>query len=365
MFILIRLTGCTRRVSSPGKENTMGRYRIALMLITYLALIILIIAGCTLVGDEEQPGVLRVMLTDAPLDWETVDAMRVTIRDVEISRSDGSWQSLDFVPKRVNLLELQNGVFTTLGVEELEAGIYEQLRLILDVSEPENNAIVFNDETVQPFTVPSGEQTGVKIIGPFEIEAGNTTSVQLDFDARSSVVELGNEDLILKPTITVLDTLVTEGLLLFFEDFGTGESANDIPNWDEIEYFEREDKCMVVEGSELGGQMARICGYDAFGTNHYFFKRIDLNGYEEKVLRLQARRSTGWSGADLVYIELFYDGTWHLGEKLNYRNVGTTFTGIEILLTEEMMETEFYLRFRNGIEDENEYLDIDNMEIIM
>jgi hypothetical protein len=91
--------------------------------------------------------------------------------------------------------------------------------------------------------------------------------VQLDFDARSSVVELGNGDLILKPTIKLLDTLVTEGLWLFFEDFGTGESADDIPNWDEFEYFDREDKCMVVEGSELGGRMVRIYGYDANGTN--------------------------------------------------------------------------------------------------
>ena len=342
----------------------MGRYRIALMLITYLALIILFIAGCTLVGDEEQPGVLRVMLTDAPLDWETVDAMYVTIGDVEISRSDGSWQSLG-IAREVNLLELQNGVFTTLGVEVLEAGTYEQLRLILDVSDPENNAIVFNDDTVQPFIVPSGEQTGIKIIGPFEIESDNTTSVQLDFDARSSVGELGNGDLILKPTITVLDTLVTRGLLLFFEDFGTGKSADDIPNWDEIEYSDREDKCMVVEGSELGGRMARIYGYNAYGTNHYFFRRIDLNGYEEKVLRLQARRSTGWNGADLVYLELFYEDEWYIAFKFNYRNTEPLFSIIEVPLTEEMMETELYLRFRNGIEDQNEYLDIDNIEIVM
>jgi len=351
-------------VSSPGKEDTMGRYRITLMLITYLALIMLFIAGCTLVGDEERLGVLQVMLTDAPLDWETVDEMWVKIGDVEISRSDGSWQSLGFKTE-VNLLELQNGVFTTLGVRELRAGTYEQLRLILDVSEPENNAIVYNDDTVQPFIVPSGEQTGIKIIGPFKIEAENTTSVQLDFDARSSVVELGDEDLILKPTITVLDTLVTEGLLLFFEDFGTGESDDDIPNWDEIEDFEAEDKCMVVEGSELGGRMARIYGYDAFGTNHYFFKRIDLNGYDEKVLRLQARSSAGWRDADLVYLELFYEDEWHSAFKFNYRNTEPLFSIIEVPLTEEMMETEFYIRFRNGIEDGNEYLDIDNIEIVM
>jgi len=344
----------------------MARHRIALMLITYLALIMLIITGCTLVGEEQSGiGVLRVMLTDAPLDWTTVDAMHVKIGDVEISRSDGSWQLLDFDPKKVDLLELQNGVFTTLGVDEIAAGTYEQLRLILDVSEPENNAIVFNDGTDQSFNVPSGEQTGVKIIGPIVIEEGNTTSVLLDFDAQASVVELGNGDLILKPTIKVLDTMVTEGMLHFAEDFGTGESADDIPNWDEIENFARQDKCMVAEGSKLGGRMARIYGTDINGTNHSFFRRIDLKGYDEKVLRMQAKRSPGWNGADLVHLELFYEDDWHSVYKFNYRNTGELFSILEIPLTEEMMENMFYLRFRNGIEDHFEYLDIDNIEIYM
>ncbi len=349
----------------------MARHRIALMLITYLALIMLIISGCTLVGEDQSgTGALRVMLTDAPLDWATVDTMRVTIKEVEISRSDDSWQSLgiktnevDLLP--VDLLELQNGGSITLSVKELAAGTYEQLRLILNVSEPEYNAIVFNDGIVQPFKVPSSERTGIKIIGPIVIEEGNTTSVLLDFDAESSVVELGNGDLILKPTIKVLDTLVTEGILLFVEDFGTGDSNNIIPNWDEIENFAGEDKCMVVEGSELGGRMARIYGNDINGANHSFFRRIDMKGYEEKVLRLQAKRSPGWNGADLVHLELFYEDDWHSVYKFNYRNTGELFSMVEIPLTEEMMETMFYIGFRNGIEDGFEYLDIDNIEIHM
>jgi len=351
----------------------MARHRIALMLITYLALILLIISGCAILDIEDQSknrkngttGMIQVMLTDAPLDWATVDAMYITIRDVKISRSDDKWQTLDFETTKVNLLELQNGVSTTLGVWELEAGTYEQIRLILDMLKPENNAVVYNDSTVQPFKVPSGGQTGIKIIGPFKIEEGSTSSVLIDFDAKNSLKELGNGNLMLEPTIKVLDTMITKGTLLFVEDFGTGKSADDIQRWDEIEHFDHEDKCMVVEGSDLGGRLARIYGYDAMDTNHSFFRRIDLNGIEKKVLRLEARRSSGWIGTDLVHLELFYENKWHSVHKFNYGKTETFFSVIEIPLTEEMMETMFYIRFRNGIENQFEYLDIDNIEIYM
>jgi len=189
--------------------------------------------------------------------------------------------------------------------------------------------------------------------------------VLLDFDARSAVNELGNGDLLLKPTIKILDTMIAEGTFFFVEDFGTGKSDDLIPNWDEIENEARKDKCMVVEGSPLGGRMARIYGNDYNGTNHFFFKRIDLPGYEEKVLRLQAKRSPEWNGSDLVHLELFYEDDWHSAYKFNYRNTGELFSILEIPLTEEMMDTMFYIRFRNGIENQFEYLDIDNIEIYM
>ena len=96
-----------------------------------------------------------------------------------------------------------------------------------------------------------------------------------------------------------------------------------------------------------------------------FIAGCTLVGDEEKVLRLQARRSTGWSSAGLIYLELFYEDEWHSAFKFNYRNTEPLFSIIEVPLTEEMMETEFYIRFRNGIEDGNEYLDIDNIEIVM
>ena len=96
-----------------------------------------------------------------------------------------------------------------------------------------------------------------------------------------------------------------------------------------------------------------------------FIGGCTLVGDEEKVLRLQARRSTGWSSAGLIYLELFYEDEWHSAFKFNYRNTEPLFSIIEVPLTEEMMETEFYIRFRNGIEDGNEYLDIDNIEIVM
>jgi hypothetical protein len=83
------------------------------------------------------------------------------------------------------------------------------------------------DNRVHELKVPSGFQSGVKIVKGFTINANGTTEIILDFDAMSSVVEAGNSDKwLLKPTIKVGeldeysiingrvtdDALVTEGI---------------------------------------------------------------------------------------------------------------------------------------------------------
>ena len=52
--------------------------------------------------------------------------------------------------------------------------------------------------------VPSGSQSGYKIVGGFDINANSTTELILDFDANRSVVVAGNSgQWLLKPTVKV------------------------------------------------------------------------------------------------------------------------------------------------------------------
>lgn len=54
--------------------------------------------------------------------------------------------------------------------------------------------------------VPSGMQTGIKIVGGFDINL-NTTELILDFNAQKSVVHAGSSGLwYIKPTVKVLNT---------------------------------------------------------------------------------------------------------------------------------------------------------------
>ena len=125
-----------------------------------------------------------------------------------------------------DLLELQNGAIADLGLTDLEAGQYNQIRLILAsepiAPHPFANYVVIEGEqeeeyiigeageyyTTEELKVPSGLQTGIKIVQGFTIEVGGSTELILDFDAKKSVVQAGNSgNWLLKPTIKVLETV--------------------------------------------------------------------------------------------------------------------------------------------------------------
>jgi hypothetical protein len=178
-------------------------------------------------GGSDSPaatGTLNIILTDAATSHQ---AVYVTINEVHVHHETGGWETLPELdlPQTVNLLELVNGVMLDLGIAELEAGHYNQMRLILEDSEevpdfqdpPDNNIlgkphpyfnylIDANNEDF-PLKVPSGGNTGIKLVNGFDIVADRANELHLDFDAHRSIVEKGNGNYGLKPTIKVLETV--------------------------------------------------------------------------------------------------------------------------------------------------------------
>jgi hypothetical protein len=146
----------------------------------------------------------------------------VTIAEVQVKKQganegEAGWETFAALKKTYNLLKLMNGAMVPLGVGELEAGQYGQIRLILGESpETENNILgnqhpsanyfINSDDEEIELKVPSGYQSGVKIVKGFTIVASGDTELLLDFDAHKSIVKAGSSDQwLLKPTIKVLE----------------------------------------------------------------------------------------------------------------------------------------------------------------
>jgi len=163
-----------------------------------------LIAGCAseaAIPDEGQdvalaPAQLRVLLTDAPAEF---DAVWVTITGVEASvetETQQSWVSLVSRSQRFDLLQLRDDVTALLGEASLPAGRYAQLRLLV------SDAAVVQAGQERPLLIPSAEHTGIKIIFDADIRAGAHYAVVLDFDAEKSIVRAGDR-LLMKPVVHV------------------------------------------------------------------------------------------------------------------------------------------------------------------
>jgi hypothetical protein len=163
-----------------------------------------------------QPGSLSLSLTDASTD--AYQAVYVTIGEVQVHMNGGAWKVVASPNKTYNLLDLVNGVREQLGISELDAGNYTEMRLIigetpdgginiLTQKHPYANYVIDLDDNEHELKVPSGYQTGVKIVQGFTISEKQTTELVLDFSASASVVVAGKSgNWLLKPTIKVLNT---------------------------------------------------------------------------------------------------------------------------------------------------------------
>jgi hypothetical protein len=193
----------------------------------YLSIIIIGLLAVTLLscggsGDGSgSSGKLSLSLSDATT--SDYKAVYVTIAQIQVHRADaeeGEWKTVLTPNATYNLLELINGETAALGVADLPTGKYTQMRLILSdtpdpvgtniLDEPHPYANYLISKTDEPIklNVPSGFKTGIKLVHPFDVVAGRTVGLVLDFDAGRSVVKAGSSGKWqLKPTIKVIDTL--------------------------------------------------------------------------------------------------------------------------------------------------------------
>lgn len=183
--------------------------------------------GSTVEGDGdgstvEETGTLVLRLTDATVDEESIAGVYITVNEVKVNKStaeDSGWTTLEGFegPQEYNLLLLTDGNVALLGEFDLTAGKYNQIRFILDIQEqgqqPPTNPgcyVEFTDELTgpEPLFVPSGGQTGYKVVGAFVVPANGQVDVTVDFDVRKALHKTGqgnNQRYILRPTLRLVD----------------------------------------------------------------------------------------------------------------------------------------------------------------
>jgi hypothetical protein len=174
------------------------------------SLLVVLIGGC---GGESgsAPGTLGVSLTDSPACG--FNEVNVTVRKVRVhmsssaSDNDAGWADITLNPARkINLLNLTNGVLDNLGQTPLEAGHYTQLRLVLDPNTGAGlaNSVVPTGGVETALVTPSAVQSGIKLVHGFDVPSGGRVDLVLDFDACKSIVLRGNGTYALKPVIKVI-----------------------------------------------------------------------------------------------------------------------------------------------------------------
>lgn len=170
-------------------------------------------------------GTLQVYVTDAPPRNEVTSIM-VTIEEVQIHRAlaeqemeqeqeqsssdsqeqeqeqeeqqtqqgEGEWITIDISDDAATFDLLQvKGVEQFLGESEVAEGKYTQVRLVVGEIQ-----VALGDGELQEATVPSKE---LKLVHPFDVVAGENTTMIIDFDADRMVTVTGAGKIIVKPVI--------------------------------------------------------------------------------------------------------------------------------------------------------------------
>jgi hypothetical protein len=138
---------------------------------------------------------LAVMLTDAPID--DVEQVNIHFTSVTAKPEGKPVQELTLALTQnpVNLLALTDRTIS-FATGLVEPGRYEFVHINIDA----RRSNLVEKGVQKSLQVPSEE---VKILGGFAVDNDHKTTITLDFDARSSLVRLGNGEWLLRPIIVM------------------------------------------------------------------------------------------------------------------------------------------------------------------
>ena len=168
-------------------------------------------------GSSGPTSTLSVSLADAPMSATGVQSVFITVTGIDVQPTNGT-AAMSFPlmsPLTVDLLTLQNGnVASLVNAASVAAGSYDWIRLDLDTSPGKNYVLVCSDGTTTcaapstvALTIPSGAETGLKIVRGFTMPVNGAIHLVVDFNVNTSIVPIPNSSSWhMKPTLRVVQT---------------------------------------------------------------------------------------------------------------------------------------------------------------
>lgn len=159
-------------------------------------------------------GVLKISITDAPIDADNVKAVNLVITNVE-GYQNGKWKSFrNFEqPTGVNLMAYSGGKSILLIDQFTNPGEYSSLRLSLNIANrnsslvinPQSN-LVFKNGTSAPLYMADDKAPEVIIEKSIGISTRGSTDLTIDFDLRKSIRQNEAGEYLIDPSVRTVKT---------------------------------------------------------------------------------------------------------------------------------------------------------------
>jgi Domain of unknown function (DUF4382) len=172
-----------------------------------LALATLMVGGCG-GGNGADTGTLRLSVSDAPVDG--AQAVVVKFTGVELT-GNGGGGPVDITfpePKTIDLMSQSGTASAVLFEQPIPAGSYGQIRLMVVADgDPANSYITLSDGSMHGIQIPSGAETGLKLVSGFMVPSSGVVDYTIDFDLRKAITCPGGQSpaCFLKPALRLVD----------------------------------------------------------------------------------------------------------------------------------------------------------------
>ena len=255
-------------------------------------------------SSQPASGTIDVYVTDAPPE-KNVTSVNLTISSLEVhlaaaemeqeqeqsesgnltqeqeqeqeGGNGGGWITIDISDNMstFDLLKVK-GIEEFFGSSEVAAGKYTQVRLIVDKAEV---AVDYGEP--QEATVPSGE---LKIVRPFTVESGETTTLLIDFDAERSVIFAGSGKIQVKPVVKL--------------SIEQGEKSGKPQDEEDKDKDEDEDEDELEEEIEASVEVS--C--DEFASANHTSRELEVAADDLLMVTLCSNPTTGFGWSETANI---------------------------------------------------------------